>query len=102
MVTMVSVRRLRRRCNCSRASTQALLISPDSWRHHFRCICSNIPVHSSNSDTTTLQSASTERDRKSTRLNSSHGYISYAVFCLKKKKRNHQYTRLHTHVHHPA
>src|SRR2546422_7188921 len=31
------------------------------------------------SDTPTL-------DRKSTRLNSSHGYISYAVFCLKKKK----------------
>src|SRR2546422_4990659 len=27
------------------------------------------------------------KDRKSTRLNSSHGYISYAVFCLKKKKR---------------
>src|SRR2546422_4322385 len=26
------------------------------------------------------------KDRKSTRLNSSHGYISYAVFCLKKKK----------------
>src|SRR2546429_3023498 len=29
------------------------------------------------------------RDRKSTRLNSSHGYISYAVFCLKKKKKTH-------------
>src|SRR2546422_5037656 len=29
------------------------------------------------------------RDRKSTRLNSSHGYISYAVFCLKKKKVEH-------------
>src|SRR2546422_2876665 len=29
-----------------------------------------------------------DRDRKSTRLNSSHGYISYAVFCLKKKKIN--------------
>src|SRR2546422_2996560 len=29
----------------------------------------------------------TRRDRKSTRLNSSHGYISYAVFCLKKKKK---------------
>src|SRR2546422_8294314 len=28
----------------------------------------------------------TPPDRKSTRLNSSHGYISYAVFCLKKKK----------------
>src|SRR2546422_4923769 len=27
------------------------------------------------------------RDRKSTRLNSSHGYISYAVFCFKKKKK---------------
>src|SRR2546422_1517956 len=27
-----------------------------------------------------------QADRKSTRLNSSHGYISYAVFCLKKKK----------------
>src|SRR2546429_1377008 len=28
-----------------------------------------------------------EQDRKSTRLNSSHGYISYAVFCLKKKNK---------------
>src|SRR2546422_1130307 len=31
-----------------------------------------------------------QRDRKSTRLNSSHGYISYAVFCLKKKKNKKQ------------
>src|SRR2546429_2805068 len=31
---------------------------------------------------------SKSRDRKSTRLNSSHGYISYAVFCLKKKKKH--------------
>src|SRR5687768_18064182 len=30
-------------------------------------------------------------DRKSTRLNSSHGYISYAVFCLKKKKKTEEY-----------
>src|SRR2546422_8359966 len=45
-------------------------------------------------------------DRKSTRLNSSHGYISYAVFCLKKKKKDHQkiYRRaretnsIHTHI----
>src|SRR2546430_12396089 len=29
------------------------------------------------------------KDRKSTRLNSSHSQISYAVFCLKKKKKNH-------------
>src|SRR2546429_1312996 len=32
--------------------------------------------------------AGAARDRKSTRLNSSHGYISYAVFCLKKKKKS--------------
>src|SRR2546429_1503313 len=35
------------------------------------------------------QRAAVTGDRKSTRLNSSHGYISYAVFCLKKKKKNH-------------
>src|SRR2546429_1617145 len=33
-----------------------------------------------------LKPMRTSLDRKSTRLNSSHGYISYAVFCLKKKK----------------
>src|SRR2546422_1790455 len=32
-------------------------------------------------------------DRKSTRLNSSHGYISYAVFCLKKKKKQQNTTK---------
>src|SRR2546429_6619139 len=32
------------------------------------------------------------QDRKSTRLNSSHGYISYAVFCLKKKKHYYEHT----------
>src|SRR2546422_8132460 len=35
-------------------------------------------------------------DRKSSRLNSSHGYISYAVFCLKKKKMNKHTHRAHT------
>src|SRR2546429_6261501 len=34
-------------------------------------------------------------DRKSTRLNSSHGYISYAVFCLKKKKALDSNTYIH-------
>src|SRR2546422_3236613 len=34
-------------------------------------------------------------DRKSTRLNSSHGYISYAVFCLKKKKKHKDTEQLH-------
>src|SRR2546422_5368497 len=53
-----------------------------------------ITARSSQSDWRTAQSGigrSTRRcvlDRKSTRLNSSHGYISYAVFCLKKKKKH--------------
>src|SRR5437660_4415899 len=39
----------------------------------------------------------TQRDRKSTRLNSSHVAISYAVFCLKKKKTIHtRYSQLYT------
>src|SRR2546427_4843003 len=39
-------------------------------------------------------------DRKSTRLNSSHSQISYAVFCLKKKKKKHcQASRLPRHTH---
>src|SRR2546428_10053489 len=37
-----------------------------------------------------LARGSRQRDRKSTRLNSSHDQISYAVFCLKKKKNNQQ------------
>src|SRR2546430_12770171 len=39
--------------------------------------------------------ASDEQDRKSTRLNSSHSQISYAVFCLKKKK-NYSVVNIHT------
>src|SRR2546422_7854767 len=44
-----------------------------------------------------LNSQLNDIDRKSTRLNSSHGYISYAVFCLKKKKKKKQNkTKQHT------
>src|SRR5689334_24078990 len=39
------------------------------------------------------RTAGHQRDRKSTRLNSSHSSISYAVFCLKKKKKNTLVTR---------
>src|SRR3989449_8072484 len=38
-------------------------------------------------DALLMSHACLSRDRKSTRLNSSHGYISYAVFCLKKKRK---------------
>src|SRR2546422_2731781 len=45
-----------------------------------------------------LRKVAFNEDRKSTRLNSSHGYISYAVFCLKKKiinEQNRDYYRAH-------
>src|SRR2546429_3328932 len=51
-----------------------------------------LPVHISTTAATCavlkgkLDTGESVEDRKSTRLNSSHGYISYAVFCLKKKK----------------
>src|SRR2546422_2480635 len=41
-------------------------------------------------------------DRKSTRLNSSHGYISYAVFCLKKKNQTMLLKSVRTCAHHPC
>src|SRR2546429_6538642 len=48
----------------------------------------------------TVQEASGDpTDRKSTRLNSSHGYISYAVFCLKKKKMSDTVLSLLLHSH---
>src|SRR2546422_7826042 len=45
-----------------------------------------------------VDTAHQQVDRKSTRLNSSHGYISYAVFCLKKKKPSLGYFLLTTSV----
>src|SRR3989449_8525405 len=52
-------------------------------RHEADC---SMPGLSSEQRLLTDRRVSDRRDRKSTRLNSSHGYISYAVFCLKKKK----------------
>src|SRR2546422_7303325 len=42
-------------------------------------------LHPSRFNSASVHGAPRRLDRKSTRLNSSHGYISYAVFCLKKK-----------------
>src|SRR3712207_8219918 len=44
------------------------------------------PLHGSRFDASGRRSCGPAEDRKSTRLNSSHANISYAVFCLKKKK----------------
>src|SRR2546422_7752269 len=50
------------------------------------CVLSPLPAAAQIDSAAIRQVLATEdRDRKSTRLNSSHGYISYAVFCLKKK-----------------
>src|SRR5256885_13141268 len=50
-----------------------------------------------NSVLVNLNSAEQGRDRKSTRLNSSHLVISYAVFCLKKKKKNTSFSHATVH-----
>src|SRR2546422_4139600 len=47
----------------------------------------------------TLAPKTIHQDRKSTRLNSSHGYISYAVFCLKKKKKKKKLLPRHVEQH---
>src|SRR3712207_7254241 len=47
-----------------------------------------VSQHSANRFDRNTSFQSNQRDRKSTRLNSSHANISYAVFCLKKKKQN--------------
>src|SRR5258707_9826823 len=46
------------------------------------------PIHRSSEEHVPHRRLAEPRDRKSTRLNSSHANISYAVFCLKKKKKS--------------
>src|SRR5438270_12404573 len=68
----------------------ALPISTTSRRRSWAggsCPCSRSPQDRA-------RAASARRDRKSTRLNSSHSQISYAVFCLKKKKIKRSLTQL--------
>src|SRR5947209_16997383 len=48
-----------------------------------------------------LRQKRAQQDRKSTRLNSSHANISYAVFCLKKKKKQPRIKRYRTTTHRP-
>src|SRR2546429_3307319 len=57
----------------TRTNKVALIAGPDAWIGGYRDV--------------RFTGTTGSTDRKSTRLNSSHGYISYAVFCLKKKKK---------------
>src|SRR2546430_8764015 len=52
-------------------------------------------------DLTILMVKSNQADRKSTRLNSSHSQISYAVFCLKKKKKQKHHSTIAQEYHPP-
>src|SRR2546422_8446312 len=62
-----------------------------AWVGNTACTCGQrFPLKALVSTVLRMTGTSNTRvalDRKSTRLNSSHGYISYAVFCLKKKKK---------------
>src|SRR5699024_11238195 len=62
-------------------STDIQLSFPSSWFALRNEVCKEFPLGID------LILTDKEKDRKSTRLNSSHVSISYAVFCLKKKKR---------------
>src|SRR5205809_6188411 len=57
-------------------------LSPDVIAAQASLAQAELALHSKHQS---LDQLSAQLDRKSTRLNSSHGYISYAVFCLKKK-----------------
>src|SRR5207245_8746945 len=59
------------------------------------CDCCRKSPRAGSSRSPRLPTRSASRDRKSTRLNSSHGSISYAVFCLKKKKKSERLERVH-------
>src|SRR2546429_1656951 len=63
--------------NSTAMGNRGRLIAPGGLRDELAAVAEDEPA----------AGGSLAEDRKSTRLNSSHGYISYAVFCLKKKKR---------------
>src|SRR2546429_2466188 len=71
------------------ATPRAVVPTPVESLEEFRVQTNNAGVDFTRSLGAEVQMV-TRRDRKSTRLNSSHGYISYAVFCLKKKKKIHK------------
>src|SRR5690349_24225847 len=71
------------RSKTTREAAAAVFLSPKTVEYHLRHVYQKLGIHSREA----LARALAPRDRKSTRLNSSHVEISYAVFCLKKKKK---------------
>src|SRR5258708_9172612 len=78
----------------SRALSAVLSVEPSSTTT-IGDACGAVPFTTSAMWASSLKAAISAQDRKSTRLNSSHQIISYAVFCLKKKKTTAK-TRLHS------
>src|SRR5438309_6232253 len=83
-----------------RSDDPVLRLQPQFWSHDgpefgTRYFSSThvIPSEVSQSQTSVPSRSMARIDRKSTRLNSSHSSISYAVFCLKKKKNNRYHDR---------
>src|SRR5687768_17652129 len=75
------------------------ILEHDIVSHHVSPFCTRVNLcaelsrrkgRAVNVNTVRVHSSLFLIDRKSTRLNSSHGYISYAVFCLKKKNKTYQ------------
>src|SRR2546426_7593348 len=86
-------------CTPSRAATSCPSPIPRPWASRSHAAVS-IPARANGLPRTPACSAASTADRKSTRLNSSHLVISYAVFCLKKKNKtpNHTTWPLHDDV----
>src|SRR2546427_2255813 len=61
------------------------------WGGHSRMVCTTPAIAATTHSGGDRPCIHSSRDRKSTRLNSSHSQISYAVFCLKKKKNKRRY-----------
>src|SRR2546429_7269667 len=67
-------------------SSSPVSFSDSESESFFRTNCCQLVINTKGPSGGLVLDLISDGDRKSTRLNSSHGYISYAVFCLKKKK----------------
>src|SRR2546422_3372797 len=75
------------RSNNAASDMQQVESAPEPWSEEDGSVATWINEVFVNSSQLYYPKGALTGDRKSTRLNSSHGYISYAVFCLKKKKK---------------
>src|SRR5256885_8812558 len=82
--------------SAGRAGRQAGLTEPNATAFHPGCTIPGCCWTDQGEENMTFHQAALVPDRKSTRLNSSHLVISYAVFCLKKKKKQYNINKYNT------